>query len=151
MFLLLVPLCHLFATRELYSWTVSCLMLIAAVVKSCAFSGLLSFVSRTRSCAHVNANVQVIWCYLFLEVLQLHLEKAILQFALKFSCQERGSRSCRLLNSFNGTSLAVSHWELRMDKRLFQSFTAVIQPLSTRLTKPNLRLCALGRSFVWPF
>ena len=31
-----------------------------------------------------------------------------------FSCQERGSRSCQLLNSFNGTSLAVSHWKLGM-------------------------------------
>ena len=38
-----------------------------------------------------------------------------LQFARNFSCQERGSRSCPLLNSFNGTSLAVSHWKLRMD------------------------------------
>ena len=36
-------------------------------------------------------------------------------FAQNFFCQERGSRSYLLLNSFNRTSIAVSHRKLRMD------------------------------------
>ena len=32
-----------------------------------------------------------------------------------FLLPEKGSRSCPLLNYFNGTSLAVLYWKLRMD------------------------------------
>ena len=48
----------------------------------------------------------------------------------------RGSRSCQLLNSFNGTSLAVSHWKLRMDTYDWVS----IQPKQAILrTGPTLK------------
>ena len=45
----------------------------------------------------------------------LHSPHIIYIYIMKFSCQKRGSRSCPLPHSFNGTSLAVSHWKLRMD------------------------------------
>ena len=41
--------------------------------------------------------------------------KVYIYIYIYFSCQERGSRYCPLLNSLKGTSLAVSHWKLRMD------------------------------------
>ena len=56
-----------------------------------------------------------IYIYIYLQIIYIHIYIYNLQFARNFSCQERGSRSCPLLNSFNGTSLSVSHWKLRMD------------------------------------
>ena len=45
-----------------------------------------------------------------------------MKFERNFPCQQKGSRSCPLLISFNGTSFAVSHWKLRMDTYGWVSF-----------------------------
>ena len=58
-----------------FSGPVSTLMSSSAEFYSFSLSGRLRPVGLN---ALTRAKVQVIWCYLFLEVLQLHLDKAII-------------------------------------------------------------------------
>ena len=73
-----------------------------------------SFVCVENACACIEMKKSKYLVSPFPEVLQLHLDKAIIEFARKLSCLEKVSRPSPLLSHVTEPSFAVSHWKLRM-------------------------------------